>query len=165
MQWLKDKAPGFAQLPEDDLSQIRDFTLLWSLFEARILECQGSTRKIRDTVGAWQEAETLDAAAFSTELAYFRQRYFRDGCFTQFFNGLKLRRNDNHDLVESVISGNSNTPQDCVTVILIIVLRFRNNLFHGIKWQYKLADQHDNFAHANSILKNILERHGALTAE
>jgi hypothetical protein len=45
---------------------------------------------------------------------------------------------------------------------LIIVLRYRNNLFHGIKWQYKLFGQLDNFETANAILMKTLDRYGRL---
>ena len=39
-----------------------------------------------------------------------------------------------------------------VAVILIVIYRFRNNLFHGVKWEYELRGQLDNFNHANQVL-------------
>jgi hypothetical protein len=38
MQWLLAKAPGFGDLTGEERSAIVDFSLLWSLFEARILQ-------------------------------------------------------------------------------------------------------------------------------
>ena len=46
--------------------------------------------------------------------------------------------------------------------LLMIVWRFRNNLFHGAKWAYQLRDQRENFTQANSILMRMLEQHGQL---
>jgi hypothetical protein len=49
-----------------------------------------------------------------------------------------------------------------IAAVLIIVFRYRNNLFHGVKWQYKLEGQLGNFSAANDALMKVLERHGAL---
>ena len=48
-------------------------------------------------------------------------------------------------MVSAVIDGSNNDSRDRVATVLIIVFRYRNNLFHGVKWQYKLADQLGNF--------------------
>ncbi len=65
-------------------------------------------------------------------------------------------------LVRAVISGSSNDPVARVTTVLIIILRYRNNLFHGVKWSYELAGQFENFTHANNALVTALDRHGQL---
>ncbi len=49
--------------------------------------------------------------------------------------------------------------------MLIIVFRYRNNLFHGVKWEYELAGQLSNFTTANSVLMKVLDRHGDLVEE
>jgi hypothetical protein len=49
-----------------------------------------------------------------------------------------------------------------MTAILIIVFRYRNNLFHGVKWHYRRHGQLANFIVANEILMKVLERHGKL---
>jgi len=43
MEWLIAKAPGFSLLSKHEQDAIADFTLLWSLFEARILNAKGNT--------------------------------------------------------------------------------------------------------------------------
>ena len=86
------------------------------------------------------------------------------GDVTHHFHDLRLRENDRPDIVRAVIDGTNNDPRDRVATILIIVLRFRNNLFHGVKWQYQLAGQLSNFTNANNILMKALEQHGELAA-
>ena len=49
-----------------------------------------------------------------------------------------------------------------MAAILIIVFRYRNNLFHGAKWRYNLKDQLGNFTVANNVLTKVLDRHGGL---
>ena len=54
--------------------------------------------------------------------------------------------------------------RDRLLTVMMIVWRFRNNLFHGEKWAYQLQGQHANFTHANAVLMRLLERHGHLAA-
>jgi hypothetical protein len=162
MDWLRARAPGFNNLSDEERSAIADFSMLWSLFEARILDNAGSANRICTTVASWRNAGTLDADAYDLALAYFRQRYYADGNFTYHFHHLHLRQNDQEPLVRSVIDDSNNDPQDRLAAIFIIVLRYRNNLFHGMKWQYELAGQLDNFENANRVLMTALEQHGQL---
>jgi hypothetical protein len=159
MEWLKTKAPGFNQLSEEELSAIADFTLLWTLFECRILNNRGNAKKICEAVEAWPNSETSDAIEFDAELQYFRNRYFANGTFTEHYGQLKFRPPDKEELVNAVISGKDADPVHILQAALIIVFRYRNNFFHGLKWQYELKGQLENFSNANSILKKVLERH------
>lgn len=162
IQWLREKAPGFNDLSDEECGAISDFSLLWSLFESQILDSSGNAARICKTVDDWRDAESLRADSYDPELTYFRQRYFANGDFTYHFDNLHLRPKDQQSLVRTVIDGTNNDPRDCVVTILIIVLRFRNNLFHGVKWQYELAGQLTNFTNANNILMKVLEHHGQL---
>lgn len=160
--WLKEKAHGFSHLSRAELDAISDFSLLWSLFESRILNADGSARAICNALDRWRDEGTLDAPMFEPELAYFRARYFEGGAVTDHFQHLHLPANALGDMVLAVIDGSNNDDRDRVAAVLIIIFRYRNNLFHGVKWQYKLAGQLENFTNANSALMKILERHGEL---
>jgi len=162
MHWLREKAPGFNELSPGECNAICSFSLLWSLFEAQILESAGSAAHICKAVDSWREAETIRAETYEPELTYFRQRYFADDQFTYHFNNLHLRKNDRPNIVKTVINGTNNVPRDGMVTALIITLRFRNNLFHGVKWQYELAGQLENFTNANNLLMKVLEHHGKL---
>lgn len=156
------KAPGFANLTGEERSAIVDFSLLWSLFEARILHNAGNANSIRAAVEAWHQAGTLQAAAYDQQLAYFRQRYFANNAFSYHFDHLHLRPNDRAAMIRSVIDGSNNDPSRRIATVFTIILRYRNNLFHGMKWQYELAGQLDNFTNANTALMTALEHHGQL---
>ena len=54
------------------------------------------------------------------------------------------------------------TPRSALAVVLIIIYRHRNNLFHGVKWENLLAGQLDNFNHANNVLMKLIECYGGL---
>lgn len=160
--WLEANAPGFRELPEPDRRAIFDFAFLWSLFEAQVMGSSARSDRIRARIDEWAAAGTLQADHYDGELAYFRDRYFADGALTYHFPHLGLRPSDHPELVESVITGASKDPRDRMLAVLMIVWRFRNNLFHGAKWSYQLRDQRENFTHANAILMRLLEQHGQL---
>ena len=162
MTWLLNRAPGFDLLSNEERTAIADFSLLWPLFEARILRTQGSASEICRAVAAWQEAGTLDPGAFATALAYFQDRYFAGGDVTGYWHGLHFKNNDRAPMVRAVLDGSDTDPVHVMAAILIIILRYRNNLFHGIKWHAQLQDQLGNFTTANRVLMQVLESQGAL---
>lgn len=162
MQWLKNRSRGFRALSDDEVFAIVNFTFLWTLFEARVLDHAASATRIAERVAEWDAAGSLNPASYGPELAYFRSRYFAAGAFSAHFDGLNLRTNDNSQLVRDVLAATRHEPRDTVTALLIISLRFRNNLFHGLKWEYDLEGQLANFTNANAVLERVLERHGNL---
>lgn len=162
IDWLRARAPGFQNLSLEEVGAISDFSLLWSLFEARILDRSASAGAICAKVESWRAAGTLAEESYDPQLSYFRQRYFAGGQFTHHFPGLLLRQNDQEALVRGVLSGVDNAPDACVSTVFIIVYRYRNNLFHGAKWQYEIAGQLENFQHANAALTMALDQHGGL---
>ena len=162
MNWLKAKAPGFNNLSKDERDAITDFALLWGLFESRILNSRGNASAICAAVETWHAKGTLDPGMLNAELDYFETRYHANGAFTHHFDGLLLRGPDHEPMLRRVLSGADVDPRHRIAAALIIVYRYRNNLFHGPKWEYELADQLGNFNAANNTLMKMLERYGGL---
>lgn len=121
-----------------------------------------SARRIAQAVEEWDDAGTLGAELYDGEVAYFRERYFRDGEFTSLFYGLRIRKGDMPALIPAGISGDAEAPRERVLTVLLLIWRLRNNLFHGEKWAYGLQGQLANFTHANVVLMRVLERHADL---
>lgn len=161
-RWLNEWAPGFAELPLPDRTAIFDFAFLWSLFEGRVMNKYARADRIRERVDEWTANGTLAADLYDVELDYFRIRYFVDGQFSHNFEHLHLRDSDHPQLVQAVLQGVNNEPRDRMLALLMIIWRLRNNLFHGVKWEYHLRDQRENFGHANQVLVRLLECHGRL---
>jgi hypothetical protein len=160
--WLLANAPGFKDLSVTEREAISTLPLLWSFFEDRILRNSGNANSICAAVDLWLQTGTLRAGLFDPDLAYFRHRYFAGGHLTDSYHQLKLRSPDKPDLVCAVVNGTKNNPRDRLAALLIIVLRLRNNLLHGMKWPYGLAGQRENFSHANAVLMKVLECYGQL---
>lgn len=157
IDWLRKHAPGFQCLSDDERQAIYNFSLLWSLFEAKALNEHGSANAIIESAKRWARSGQLSADTFTEELAYFRERYVADGAFTCHFDHLHLPQNDARRLVQKVLNREDAEPGEAAAAVLIIAYRFRNNLFHGVKWSYKLQGQLDNFTHANTILMRAIE--------
>lgn len=163
MDWLINNAPGFQNLSTEERDAITDFSLLWSLFESRILNTRASVQSICNTVNDWHASGTIEPALFDEAVKYFRERYHPGNSFTHYFDGLRLRNNDRPVMVRAVLSGTDDDTCHRAATALIVIYRYRNNLFHGVKWHYELAGQLSNFNAANMLLMKVLERHGRLS--
>ncbi|HDS1738370.1 hypothetical protein NPS49_05335 [Pseudomonas putida] len=161
-EWLYANAPGFSKLPDQDRRAIFDFSFLWSLFEAQVMDNFAQARTISDRVHGWGSENRIYPDVYGEALAYFRSRYSLNGETTHHFDHLNLRGSDHPELIRRVIIGQSDDPLDSMLCTLIIVWRLRNNLFHGTKWSYQIRGQLDNFTHANLVLMKVLERYGRL---
>lgn len=155
-EWLNSKQ-GFGILSPAERRSIEEFSLLWSLFEAKALSNHGSAAEIVALVERLAVAGLVDLAELPGALAYWRARYWGSGSWTPHFGDLKFRGNDRRPLVETVMSGASDSDTDVLTALLLIVWRLRNNLFHGHKWAVHFYDQQDNFDWASQVLMAAID--------
>ena len=158
--WLQENAPGFPALSEAELEAITVFSFLWSLFEAKALNERGSADAIAASAARWARDGQLTPETFGQELAYFRNRYVTDGEFNDHFDHLHLRANDAPELVRKALNGEDGAPEEIAAAVLIVVYRFRNNLFQETKWAYELRGQLDSFMHANNALMRAMGLQG-----
>jgi hypothetical protein len=134
--WLRARAPGYEDLTEAEREALKTFLFLWSLFEANALGEQGGPASIIDAAHELCKRQGGLGPKVGGALAYFRERYVVEDAPNHRFDALNFRARDRRPL---------------------IVYRLRNNLFHGAKWAYGLAGQHDNFHHANQVLMEALD--------
>jgi hypothetical protein len=159
MSWLEKTAPGFDQLNADERAAIRDFLFLWSFYEGTALNTSGGAAAIVADVNRLKEAGKLNLDSIAAPIEYFLSRYFNGNGLTYAYSMLHLRQNDMPHLVEAVLRKQSQDVAQILSAILIIVLRLRNNLFHGEKWAYGIKDQLNNFRNANAILMAVMDMH------
>ena len=150
--WLEIHAPGYDRLSHEERTEIKDFALLWSLFESRVLNENASTVRILDAVTLLRTQNRLNIDPFAAPIAYFFARYYDGENFTPYFAGLQLRNNDQPELVKQVLSKQVVDDASTLATLLIIIYRLRNNLLHGHKWSYEIRGQRPNFENANAVL-------------
>jgi hypothetical protein len=157
--WLEKTAVGFARLSAQEREAIRDFSLLWSFYEGRILNTAGSANAIIRAVTALKDDGKLTLEPFRPAIKHFLERYYDGIDFTHAFEELHLRSNDHRALVEKVVRGQPSDDAEILSALLIMVFRMRNNLFHGLKWSYGIKGQLENFRNANDLLMSVMDMH------
>ena len=156
-EWLEKFEPTFASLPIAERDAIKDFALLWSLFEGTVLNYKGSAGEIIKAVRSLRAQKGLPLASFNSAMVHFRRRYHDGVDFTPEFHALRFRRPDR--TAKGFVSNTTTDEADILAGLLIIIFRLRNNLFHETKWSYSISGQFDNFRHANSVLMKFMELH------
>jgi hypothetical protein len=150
-QWLNNRYG--TNFSEEDLKNIRDFSLIWNIFEDNLCGNNFSIPSFHQDL----ENRNIDINLFSNHLTYFQNRYTENGTFTNRFSFLNFRPNDRQQLVEGVLLGTDTNPNNVILAIAIIVYRFRNNLFHGLKEIQYIDQQNQNFEIANSFLSTLID--------
>ena len=160
-QYLSQKVDGYAQLTKEERHAIDQFSLIWALFENAICATRATQKLLVKVPRDLAEIGHLDISAFESTLAYFRARYFHAGETTTFFKGLHLDEGSPKyiDLVKTVVSGAENSDIKVLGAMLLIIHRYRNNLFHGVKMQYGISGQRENFEHACNVLMAVMDQY------
>lgn len=156
LKWLSEVEPEFGALSDDEKTEIIDFVLLWSYFEDSQLGNYANMEQIRNYVHQLSD-ETLDQIELNSLLEYFRDRYVDGDEYTYRYGYLNLEKSGNPAEVEQMLLDKTTSSKDELIGCLGIIYRYRNNLFHGEKWKYRLQEQYDNFRRSNGLLLDILE--------
>jgi hypothetical protein len=156
-EWFNKYANGYNSLEQKEKDAMYHFTLLWTLFEAQILDTTGNAGEICKAIVKLSKKVDIDVSQTSEIKEYFINRYVTEGNCNELFDKLDFRNKDKIQLVREVLTGRKENKIDVLMALLIIVFRLRNNFFHGKKWAYDISQQIDNFDHANKLLVYILE--------
>lgn len=149
-EWINNRFN--TNFTDDDLSSIKDFSLIWNVFENVVCQNRFNLQSIENGIINHQ----MNADNFNAHLQYFKQRYVTNGILNPRFPYLNFRQNDRRPLIEDVLLGVNTNNNDIILALIIIVYRYRNNLFHGLKNMQKIDQQKDNFDNANNVLKIFL---------
>jgi hypothetical protein len=149
-EWINNRFG--TNFSENDLSSVKDFSLLWNVFENIVCDNNCSVNRLSERLNPI----VFDLAEFENNLNYFKNRYISDGETNERFNHLNFRKSDRRELVADVLLGNNNDNSENILALAIIVYRLRNNLFHGLKQMEFIDQQKENFDNANMVLTAIL---------
>lgn len=143
-----------SRLEREELTSIRDFSLMWNLFENVACGRRFDYIRIKILIAD----SHLRADDFKNFIQYFRDRYVQDdGSMDSRFFHLRISSN-NSPLVEAVLTGANSDNDDIILAGVVIIYRLRNNLFHGEKAIRELHTQTDNFNTANQFIATFLDR-------
>ena len=161
-RFLLARHPGYADLRDDEREALNDFCLLWPVFEGSILGDDYKGKDLLQVATTLQDMGVLKAETLAAEIQHFHARYFSDGDFTPLFNGLHVERTTEANakvIRDFLIAGPNQSIEAALQGVLMIVLRYRNNTFHGAKALDGYRDQLSNFNAACAVLMFVLEHH------
>lgn len=161
LKWMMDFFGNGVDLKTEGIDRVRNFSLLWNLFETYACNKRADINSISNAVDNINAKEPIPSELITDHISYFSNRYFNeDGTPKAIFAGLKFRQGQTDQAAKQqvtlTLTGNQNNPVENLKSLLYILYRFRNNLFHGGKEVIRLNGQIDNFIIANDLLTNVL---------
>ena len=160
VEWMVSRKPSLARYGKDQLEHVLHFTLMWNMFESYLCNQSASVNALESLLRDLERNNQLQIVEFESYLSLFQSRYVSNGEFTERFPHLNLRRGDREDLVRSVLLGEKTDEFSTALTCLLIIYRYRNNLFHGIKDVNDLTFQRDIFEQSSMLLSRVLEASG-----
>lgn len=155
-QWINKKFS--ASLTDKDYNCVTEFLLLWNLFEDRLFENDFKEDKAKPYIT--NNIKKLDHDICNKVFEYFKARYthVESGLIIYpLFEKLNIRSRDKKEFVERTLVADSPSMEDKIFASIIIIFRYRNNLFHGLKDVTQINYQQSNFITANKMLKTFIE--------
>jgi|SRR5690554_4833369 len=150
IEWINEKYG--TNFTEEELTNIKDFSLLWNIFENLVCGNHCNVNRLDQRLNPIE----FQIADFQENFQYFKNRYTENGTTNGRFEHLNFRNGDRKEFVANVLLSNDNVTSDIVLALSIIVFRYRNNLFHGLKNFMQIDLQEENFRNANQVIKSIL---------
>lgn len=153
--WIVTNLEHPEVLELNTLNSLGTFTLMWAIFEAS----EGEERNNmlgQITSFSNRLAEHAPVNLVDEEFSYWKTRYIANGEQTNKFRKLRLSDERQVELLLTTLSSEQPTFRDKLESCLLIVYRYRNNMFHGMKDVRKLNDQEQNFIMATNLLQKVL---------
>ena len=155
---------GYADFDEDDRVAIREFALLWSIFEAQALLGDGRVEAIIEFVDDFAKAARDDhrrlmTAPFIPHITYFREQFLtpNHASTNELFEALSFQDRRHQKMVSSVLLKLRDDTPELVKALLLIVDRLRDSVFRGLKWHHPDKKKRDDLYHASKILMKAVD--------
>ncbi|WP_426092379.1 hypothetical protein [Flavobacterium sp. DSR3-2] len=158
LEWINNFFDNTIDLQGQGIERIKNFALFWNMFENFACGNFANVQKIESFVVNLNDRTAISNELVNPYLKYFIDRYSQNGEIN--IEGLQFRTFASDirakEKIRKVLIREVTTPQEILEALLLILLRFRNNLFHGNKQIVNLNSQISNFTHANKLLGEVL---------
>lgn len=152
IKWINKKFE--LNLKPESLQSTLSFVLLWNLLEEKICKVDFTFNKLESYISE----HNIKSDIFDEEINFFKQRSIAINPYVESYikDGLALNNKNPKEQVRKLLTDEHLEDKDKIISLFIIIERLRNNLFHGIKLMSTMHEQENNFKHANSALKKLL---------
>ncbi len=137
-------------LDRSKIINILDFALLWNLFELKFFNKYFKIEKIDSFIRNY--GNNIDDNTWNNAYYYFKKRYFENWNFNYNFKDLF-----NNDEAKDFVFYSFINDENKIKVIILIIARLRNNLFHWEKEIKFIENQEENFKVTNIFLMELLK--------
>jgi len=148
------------------IEEVRNFALLWNMFEDQIFGNSMNKTKIDEMNDKISKA--ISEIVVEKTFQFFSDRYTNENDGRSKFDGLKLDKKNfcSRDEIEDIYG--KLKLKDCdkkekTRIILYILYRLRNNLFHGEKEAREFYSQNEMFKVCNDFIIECLETYDKYT--
>ena len=159
-RWLYSHVPEWSELEMRERRAIRDFPVLWALFELHATGQNGqrpnaTPQRICAAVAQLAEPPVVLGELGSARI-HFAERYFANGLPTPAWQSLNMNDEFAHRVRNGLVDQGADD-SEVLVALLLVINRLRNNFLHGEKARYGFRDQYANFRHSNNVLMTAIE--------
>lgn len=151
-EWINKKLG--VDIAEPQYESVRNFLYIWNIFENKILDNHTGENSIASL-------SLSNISLIDSQINYFynfsRDRYVSNVKIKDNFYKLRIRSSQLKNDIESILIRPESELQEKLKACLVIVYRYRCNLFHGNKSLYKLWNQVELFEYSNVLLISIID--------
>ena len=153
--WLKNYFDK-KELKDKNLEPILHFSLLWNLFEHTFPPEQKEPYNERLRYLAAEYHKYISEETLNVIYSYFKKRYIIGNEINVLFDKLLFKKKEYEECQKILLSDNPHK-EDRLKCVLLIIYRFRNNLFHGNKNPKTLNLYSAQFKVINKFLMSYIE--------
>lgn len=155
LEWINRRYN--THLNEANLVEVKNFALVWNIFEGSICDSHFTISNFRQRLEQQTEEHEFNMTDFEPYMNYFRSRYITNNSINSRFTRLYIENRHWAKYAERILLEDTPEINDIIMVLIIIVYRLRNNLFHGRKEMPSINHQADNFSNANNFLMTLID--------
>ena len=139
----------------DNTNNSLEFIWVWSIFEHKYLKDSRTNKSYNDQLVDISQIFPKSRIDIDSIYGFLHNRYFQKGKTTKFFGNLNFDDKWKKQIKE-ILKKKEPSPEEKLKLILLILYKFRCNLFHGKKDPLLWKNFNDIFYYLNSFLANFL---------
>ncbi|SHE52987.1 hypothetical protein [Clostridium fallax] len=170
LRWINKFLQPNLTLTKEDMEELKTFTFMWEMFEAKACEGVSNAQNIADFVLHKLDLppKNRESSVIDAYYVYFKNRYIVDGKENELFEKMTTNLNEGFSngerkfdvktfILDTLLEKNP-TEKNKLLTILLIIYRIRGNFYERSSNLIKVKDQYKIYAVANNIIAMVLDR-------
>ncbi len=140
----------------DNTNNSLEFIWVWSIFEHKYLKDSRNNKSYNEQLVDISKRIPTSKIGINTTYGFLHNRYFQKGRTTKFFGDLNFESKW-QNLTRDILKKKEPTIEEKLKLILLVLYKFRCNLFHGRKDPLLWKDFDNVFFFLNKFLADLLD--------